>query len=261
MPRTRKETDDNKEFTLDNLDLDSVHKKYTISVSEQDNETKFNNTTKLSDLSKERGTPDIISFLDEAKRPHHCQLSMIDFNTRMDISLLRYNCFWCRHPLDSMPIGCPIRYIPNQAQKSYYSQISRDNYAIKENITESKCSKLETDENNDSIDINKAGYYETDGVFCSFNCCKAYILDNKHNHLYNLSNTLLIKMYNKVMNAKNKSIAAAPHWRILEQYGGELNIIKFRESFNKIDYTYHGVTRYIPKFSPISTLYEENIKF
>ena len=83
MPRTKKETDDNQEFTLDNLDLDSVHKKYTISVSEQDNETNFNNTTKLSDLSKERGTPDIISFLDEAKRPHHCQLSMIDFNPKL----------------------------------------------------------------------------------------------------------------------------------------------------------------------------------
>jgi hypothetical protein len=257
MPKISKE-----QFSINDLDLDNIHGKYGIKIdntgNEEENTFITNNTTKITELSKDKGTPDIISFLDEAKKAHHCQLSMIDFNSGMDISLLRYNCFWCRHPFDTMPIGCPIKYIPSQIEKKYYSQISRDFYTIKENITENKRNKLKEDEN---VSINTCEYYETDGVFCSFNCCKSYIDSNKHDHMYNISNMLLIKMYNKTMNATNKSISPAPHWRILEQYGGELNIIKFRESFNKIEYSYHGLTRYIPKFSPISTLYEENIKF
>ena len=254
MPRTQKSD----EFQLSNLDLDKIHKKYGIVIDEKEENFTSNNTTKLSELTTEKGTPEIISFLDEAKKTHHCQLSMIDFNSGMDISMLRYSCYWCRHPFETMPIGCPIKYIPSQAIKHYYSQISRDYYTIKENITEKKHMSLK---DNSSISLDEGGYYETDGVFCSFNCCKAFIDDNKRNSLYSLSDTLLLKIYNKVMNSKNKLIYPAPHWRILEQYGGDLNIIKFRESFNKIEYTYHGETRYVPKFSPISRLYEENIKF
>tara|TARA_Y100000389_G_C17460524_1_gene521344 strand:- start:934 stop:1698 length:765 start_codon:yes stop_codon:yes gene_type:complete len=254
MPRVQKSDD----FKLCNLDLDKIHKKYGIKEKEDCDEKILNNTTKLTELSVEKGTPEVISFLDEAKKAHHCQLSMIDFSSGMDVSLLRYHCYWCRHPFDSMPIGCPIKYVPNKAIKNYYSHISRDNYTIKENITDNKQYKLNDDS---SISLEKGEYYETDGVFCSFNCCKAYIHENKQNNIYSLSDTLLLKIYNKVMNAKNKVISPAPHWRILEQYGGDLNIIKFRESFNRIDYTYHGDTRYIPKFSPISRLYEENIKF
>ena len=45
-------------------------------------------------------------------------------------------------------------------------------------------------------------YYETDGIFCSFNCCQSYINDNKHIRLYDNSHMLLLKMYNDLMELK-----------------------------------------------------------
>ena len=260
MPRVASKIDET--FTIQNLDINKIHKKYGILTENEDiigsDSDTQKNTTKLIELSKQKGTPECISFLDEAKKNHCCQISMIDFNSKMDINLLRYNCYWCRHPFDTVPIGCPIKYIPSQAEKTYYSQISRDKYRIKENITENKRKKIE--ETSDSISCTSE-YYETDGVFCSFNCCKSWIKENKHNHTYSLSNSLLTKIYNQVMGSKDVEISYAPHWRTLEQYGGDLSIIKFRESFNKIDYTYQGVSRTLPNFRPVLQLYEENIKF
>ena len=72
---------------------------------------------------------------------------------------------------------------------------------------------------------------------------------------------LLLKMYNDLMGTKNIVITQAPHWRTLEQYGGNLNILQFRESFNKIEYDYHGNTKNVPNFLPIGMLYEGKIKF
>ena len=60
-------------------------------------------------------------------------------------------------------------------------------------------------------------------------------------------------------------IETAPHWRLLDVYGGHLTIEKFRNSFNKVDYQCHGNNRNINpqkqiSFKPIATLYEEHIK-
>jgi hypothetical protein len=244
-------------FVLKNINIEKVNSKYGIHLSIE--ETILDNpevTTKLSELNTERCTPDAVSFLDESKRSHVCSLSMIDFESKMNINLLRYHCFWCKNPFETKPIGCPVNYISNQAIKRYHSHISKDTYTIKENITSSRKNNL--DEN---ISLNKGEYYETDGVFCSFNCCKAYINDSKHIRLYDKSDMLLTKMYNEMTGTKSIIISPAPHWRTLEQYGGQLNILKFRESFNNIDYECHGNTKNIPVFIPLGTLFEEKIKF
>jgi len=247
-------------FILKDLDIDKIHQKYGIKL---DKETSLvvnddTTTTKLSELNNNKGfTPETISFLDESKKLHTCHVSMIDFTSKMDVNLLRYHCFWCKHPFDSRPLGCPINYVSPQVTKKYYSHISRDNYIIKENITKTRLLNIE----DKSVECSNDEYYETDGVFCSFNCCKAYINENKHNRLYDKSDMLLTKMYNNIMNTKTVIISPAPHWRILEHYGGNLNIIQFRESFNKIDYDYHGTTKLLPKFHSIGTLFEEKIKF
>lgn len=247
-------------FYLDKIDIESINKKYNIELQFKDfvSGSESKNTTKISDLNMEKGTPDIVSFLDESKRLHTCQISMIDFSSQMDVELLKYHCFWCKHPFNTKPIGCPIKYIPSQAEKKYYSHISRDTYTIKEDITANKRQNIDT---NDNLRISQGEYYQTDGVFCSFNCCKAWIQDNKHDIIYNMSSTLLVKMYNKIMNTTLEVITPAPHWRTLEQYGGHLNILKFRESFNKIEYEQQGLTKNIPKFLSIGILFEENYKF
>lgn len=249
-------------FTLNGINISKINNVYGIEISSDDNLTnddfKSSNTTKLTELNTDKGTPEIISFLDESKRLHSCHVSMIDFQSRMDINLLRYHCFWCRHPFDTLPIGCPIKYVPNQAEKKYHSHISRDTYTIRENVTSKRIENLVT---SDNLSIKIGEYYETDGVFCSFNCCQSWINNNKHDRMYDMSTMLLMKVYNKVMGTKMIVITAAPHWRILEQYGGHLNIMKFRDGFNKVDYKSHGNTKPVPKFLPLGVLYEELLKF
>lgn len=248
-------------FSLNGVNILHLNTTYGIKTTEPSVEEDVNlnkNTTKIVELDKVRGTPEVISFLDESKKLHTCYVSMVDFHSKMYVNLLRYHCFWCRHPFDTQPIGCPIRYVSNQAEKKYHSQISQDIYRIKENITSKKYQHIKQ---SDQISLKIGEYYETDGVFCSFNCCQAWINENKHNITYSMSSILLAKMYNTIMDTKTIIISPAPHWRLLEQYGGHLNIIKFRESFNKIDYKYHGITKQIPNFLPLGKLYEENIKF
>ena len=60
---------------------------------------------------------------------------------------------------------------------------------------------------------------------------------------------------------KMATIPPAPDWRLLEHYGGYLNIMEFRENFNKISYENHGYTKPLPLFLPIGRMYEEKIKF
>lgn len=248
-------------FILEDININQINQTYGIQIPCNITEHQGKNkekTTKICELHIEKGNPEIISFLDESKRLHTCQISMVDFQSKKDVNLLRYHCYWCKHPFNTIPIGCPIKYVPSQAEKKYYSHISKDTYTIKEDITLNKSKNITGKEN---LNIKPGDYYETDGVFCSFNCCKSWIDDNKHNSMYDMSSVLLMKMYNNLMNTKLEIISSAPHWRVLEQYGGNLNIIKFRESFNKIDYKYQGITKNVPKFLPVGRLFEENFKF
>lgn len=244
-------------IVLRDINIDKVDTKYSINGHKKISISGNNNsTTKLSELMVQKGTPEPISFLDESKRLHTCNISMIDFHSKMNINLLRYHCYWCRQPFENRPIGCPIKYVSNKAIKKYHSHITKDTYTIKENIPDISVLNLD-----DNINIVPEEHYETDGVFCSFNCCKAWIQDNKHDRLYDQSDMLLTKMYNDLLGSTFETINVAPHWRLLEHYGGHLNIIQFREGFYNVEYIDHGITRGLPNFLSIGRLYEEKIKF
>ena len=244
-------------FTL-NLDAEKIDKKYDIkiisNISSMDEDFIPVNTTKLSELPVEKNDSDIVSFLDESKKLHKCNVSMIDFSTKKELLPDNiYYCFWCRHKIDSVPLGCPIAYVTDTAVKNYYSEISKDNYTIKENITKNKMIE------NDKINILQKKYFLTDGVFCSFNCKIAFINDNKKNNLYDNSMMLSTKMYNEIYGTNKINIIPAPHWRLLKNYGGNLTIEEFRKTFNTVEYEHHGIV--LPEFKPIGNLYEKKIKF
>ena len=42
-----------------------------------------------------------------------------------------------------MPIGVPMKYVPSQSIKEYYSEITKDTYTIRENISKEKRQELE----------------------------------------------------------------------------------------------------------------------
>jgi hypothetical protein len=253
-------------FTLKGINTDKVDQRFGISIVSNINISETHvpeNTTKISDLTINRNTPDIISFVDEAKKAHKCTISMIDFDTKKEVGQSNtFDCFWCRNhiPDNVMAIGCPIKYVPTQAVKSYYSEISKDTYTIKENITSKRNASIKKDSESKLTIINK-NYYLTDGIFCSFNCCMAYIEDNKHNSLYDMSECLLLKMYHDIHPTKVTAIDEAPHWRKLKQCGGDLTIEEFRDSFNKIEYQNHGFISGVPKFKSLGMLFEEKLKF
>lgn len=103
--------------------------------------------------------------------------------------------------------------------------------------------------------------YLVDGIFCSFNCCKAFIDDQKHNSIYKYSNHILDMMYYSIYN-EYIDIKKAPNWKILTDYGGNKSIDQFRESFNSIEYINNN--NYIvklPEQIPISWIIGEHVIF
>lgn len=258
-------------FILKNIDHSYICKKFSINVLSNIDlieEIQPEKTTKISELS-ENNIPQIVSFLSESKSIIKCNVIMYDISSKNLEDIKNIDCYWCRYSFDTHPIGCPIRYYSNNLVKTYYSEISKDKYTIKENITLKKSklfisdSKiLQNDKNlddNNNIKLLKNDYYETDGIFCSFNCCKAFISDNKHKPMYDSSNRLLIQMYNQIFETKINIIKEADDWRLLKKAGGMISIEKYRDNFNHVNYEYHGYISDICK--PIGHLWEEHIKF
>jgi hypothetical protein len=226
-------------FTLKNIDLDELNNKFNTDI-------KFENITPLTELNE--FSSETISFLDETKQLHNCNLSNIEFYKNI------YNCYWCRHEIDTIPLGCPLRYISTQIEKT--SKSYNKSYTIKENISRNTLQEL-----NSNIKLITECYYETDGIFCSFNCCQSWINDNKHRSVYDNSTCLLRKMYNDITGNIIDYIKPAPSWRLLDKYGGKLSVREFRNNFNKFDYDFHGTVLSNVSYRPIQYIYENRIKF
>lgn len=219
--------------------LKEVHSKYELNFPDK-NVTNIENDVSVS--------VDTLSYLDESKKIHKCMLSKIDF-TNANV----YNCFWCRNSFtNEQPIGCPIKYIPNIISRTFFSEITKEKFIVKESTTKTKFDSTGIEAN-----IEQNNYYETDGIFCSFECCLAYINENKRNPMYVESEMLLNKVHFE-SGLKGK-IKPAPHWRLLKEYGGTLDIKQFRENFNHVEYEPHGI--YKPQYKSLSQAFEEKIKF
>lgn len=244
-------------FTL--LDIVPVELDHRYGILTQSNIGNLANpprqTTKITDLAPVNNL-DTISFFDEAKVKHKCTVSMIDFSTSKSIPTSGdYYCFWDKNPCPKgvMLIGCPVRYVSNQAKKRYFSEISKDTYTIIENVTTSRSKRLTP-----PISLQTDCHYETDGIFCSWNCALAFAEDNRSNPLYRLSISLLLKMYNDFNGSSNTTIAPAHHWRLLKCFGGNQTIEEFRNNFSKVDYDHYGLVK---SFRPLATLIEEKLRF
>lgn len=172
-------------------------------------------------------------------------------------------CFWCRHQFEGIPLGCPITYKNNQIEKNYYSEITKDNYIIKENIDNDRFKITKNnisfpDYKTKGIKLVEKNYFISDGIFCSFNCCLAFINDNKGNSLYDNSKSLLLHIYHNIGGSVDELIPA-PSWRLLKVYGGQLSIEHFRKSSSTNLYKQINVIYDMPKFKPIGFYFTSSI--
>jgi len=242
-------------FFIRSVDIDKINSKYNFKgCNIPDNNLKSPNmTTKLSAFSTNEPVTSI-SFLDESKNNHVCNVSMIDFRKCVSVNDKGYKCFWCRNKFESVGIGCPVEYISPNVHKNYFSEITKTQYSINQSVSAKNFTKI-------SGEDKLKWYFKTDGVFCSFNCCLAYINANKKNKIYFESLNLLNKMYKMINNGCKNKILPAPHWRTLEEYGGNLSIEKFRNGFSKVNIVGMGMIDSEILFSPLIHIFEENIKF
>jgi hypothetical protein len=98
--------------------------------------------------------------------------------------------------------------------------------------------------------------YFIDGIFCSANCVKAYVLDRCQNDTtYKDSIRLLSLMVADMYNTKSPiTIQPSPPWRFLTQYGGHVTPEKYRDLTTNTVFTRKGVIQ----TSPIVIMYEED---
>lgn len=209
-------------FKLSGVKPDEIDKQYNFKSNEVVLTEKNipNQTTKISELQHFKHN---ITLVDELKNTHNTKISMI-YNQPS------YNCFWDHHPFTNKPVYCPIEKIHNPLIKNYVSHINGKDYKIQDSMQESKYQE-----------------YYVDGIFCSVECCLAYIDSNKYDPMYQNSEYYLREIFSFVEQKK------APHWRLLSVYGGNLSIEDFRKSFVNTMYIPDGIV-----YNPICFLFREN---
>jgi hypothetical protein len=88
------------------------------------------------------------------------------------------------------------------------------------------------------IRYNKEGdFFDTEGIFCSFNCMCSYLHENTNVSQYKDSGSLIYFMYKLIFNEYpyKMNIRKAPSWKLLKEYGGHLSIEDFRSMFNTVN--------------------------
>lgn len=249
-----------KSFILKDIDTSKIDKKYGIGINAKLKEENFRetlipeNVTFIDKLTPVQKQNFFIPFIDESRK--HC-VTMIDSISKKEIQASY--CYWCRNGFSSIPIGCPIRFVNNKVVLKHTSEITNENYYIVHQV--SNTTDINKKLNNSKIIYNN--YYETDGCFCSFNCCLSFIYDNIHNSMYSNSKYLLMKMYSEIFETdKLLKFHPAPSWRLLREYGGFMTINEFRDSLTNYIYIdqNHSLSK-LPNVMPIGHVFEEHIIF
>ncbi len=256
-------------FIIKQINKKEADIKYGFNIVSNISEMNTNphTTTLLSDLDANKDTESCVyTYLDESKQTHNCVITMADFTKDTILpKSTNIKCFWCKHNFTTNPLGCPIQWVSGKITKEYYSEITKDTYSITENISNSRKNILkniiEKYKSKFNIINNNDDYYLVDGIFCSFNCCLAYINENRKQYEYQYSEFLLYNIYSSLFNNKIERIIPAPHWRLLQDYGGNLSINEFRNNFNTIEYKEIDDFIYNSSVTHINRIYEKKVKF
>jgi len=195
-------------------------------------------------------TTETIKIVDEMKRPK--ELLAYPCPPETEPRTVR-RCYWDHHVFDGPSIFCPLNYVPKQVAKKGQNEIKTrigntlattrlattdsviNSYTIRENISKYK----DVSDHKNLIEVTDA-YYEVDGVFCSPECCLAFINNEKSKaggSQYADSERLLYSMLEL-----SSRIFPANSYRLLKEYGGNLTIEEFRSKNKGSKYKCHGTT-------------------
>jgi hypothetical protein len=180
-------------------------------------------STKITELQNFKHN---ITIVDELKNVHNAKISTVYNHSNRELC-----CFWDRHPFVGEPIYCPVEKVQQPLIKQYVSSINGKTYKIQ-----------------DSMQQPKLQEYYVDGVFCSIECCLAFIEANKFDPIYQNSEYYLREIFNNLADQKR-----APSWRLLSVYGGNMTIEEYRKSFINTIYIPDGIV-----YNPICFLFKEN---
>jgi len=256
-------------FLLKNIQPDQIYDKYNIHFEDDWDKSVVEMIppqnhrplkTRIADIT-DREENQFYSFLDESKKNHQCVVTMKSYITREELPRsTNLHCFWCRHSFTTIPIGCPIEYVPPRASKAYHSEITKDLYVLRGNVTQTQYDEFHEKQLAD-YNMIENDFYLMDGLFCSFNCCLAYVKANSTNPLYMDSEFLLNKIYIDLFGNHCMSLVEAPSWRLLKSYGGHITIEEFRKNFYKVEYNdFENIVYPMQKSKFIGFLFEKQIK-
>lgn len=181
-------------------------------------------TTRISDLQNKD-----IAFQKDVKTTYQVKVSSTAFKKPSSTS---YTCFWDTCEFSHVPVYCPVQLKVSPEMKEYTSTINNKVYRIQDTINTA---------------LEKGQEVFVDGIFCSAECCLAFIRAHRREQLYKDSEMLLYYVY------QCSNIKPAPHWRLLEKYGGNMTVDAFRKSFVNLTYQLDGLF-----FLPLYYLYREN---
>jgi hypothetical protein len=155
------------------------------------------------------------TIIDEAKKTHH----RVCVKPVLDPARVGYRCMYCTLPIETKPIGLPTNLIEKVCLDSKHAQ-AETSYE-----------------------------FSTYGVFCSYNCVKAYILANSYNPLYKKSVRYLAMMlsyekYGKV--DEPITIVPSPPRDLLAIYGGYMTLEQYKNEIGTVKYESHGLTAMFP---------------
>lgn len=218
--------------------------------------------TKITELTPRQKETNTFSYLDESKKEHQCVLTMVSHDSQSHLpEKTDIHCFWCHHSFTTKPLGCPIQYVPHRIVKDYYSEITKDNYTLRESVTDDQLRKNQDHFEKHCMNMLDRDYYVVDGIFCSFNCCLAFIQDHHNDPLYRYSENLLSHIYVRTFGENAQPIIPAPSWRLLKDYGGLTSITDYRKNFYKVEYKdIYNIMYPTTKFKMVGFLYEKQVK-
>lgn len=169
-------------------------------------------TTSINDIIKEK-SKSYITYIDPNKSRIKLWCNMYDITLQIFLPLSTdLPCWWCRDSFKTPPLGLPLFYhVENARNKNRFQALIKSR----------------------NLPPDIKDFFETEGIFCSFPCCKKYIIEGgvRYKNSSTLLTLLYLLIYGVIVN-----IEPADTWKVLKRWGGHLTIEEYRSSFGKIEY-------------------------